>query len=284
MNASLGGGAAAQVAPRIFGLRRKLLHLQIHFLSDAVDGEVACHREAVTAGGRHFLGFESHDWKLLHVEEIRAPKVRVALLVVRSDAGNLDTGLYGRGGGVRGVEVDGSADLVKLALHVGDHHVTNLELRGGMRGVDLVSAHLCLSLRFLMPSDACKPSVSCRLRARRVVIGPQRDVLQKQVQHYRSSHHACARHKYQMQAVHQRFTNVYHQRLHQIQPIGRAAEQRLYLRPDLDQQQGIVEKLQPLRWDARRQLAPKLRMIIREQHAAEKRYSHRTADGAKEYR
>src|SRR6185312_9336270 len=115
---------------------------------DTVDGEVARHREAAAAAGSDFRGFIRDGWKFFHVEEIRAPKVRVALLVVRADAGRIDAGLDGRGRRVRGVKRDAPANLVKLALHVGDHHVTNLELRGSVRGVDLVNAHQYLSLRF----------------------------------------------------------------------------------------------------------------------------------------
>ena len=86
-----------------------------------------------------------------------------------------------------------------------------------------------------------------------------------------------------MQSVHQRFTHVHHQRLHQLQPIRIAAEHRFQLRSHLDQEQRVIEELQTFLRDARRQAAAELRVIVRQQDAAEKRHAHRAADRAEEY-
>jgi hypothetical protein len=142
VDASLSLGAAAHVPPGIFRFLRQFFHVESYLFGDAVDGQIAGDAEAVTAAGGHPLRLEANARELFDVEKIGALEVRIALLVAGADAGDLDRGFDGRGGRVRGVEVDASAHLVKLALHVGDHHVTYFELRGRVRRVNLVGAHL----------------------------------------------------------------------------------------------------------------------------------------------
>jgi hypothetical protein len=75
---------------------------------------------------------------VLGVEEVGALQVRVALLFVGIDTGDIHADLDLRFGEVALVELGGAAPLGEFTAHLGKDHVAHAEGDVGVRGVEVV--------------------------------------------------------------------------------------------------------------------------------------------------
>src|SRR5262249_19835918 len=135
-----GGGETRPAAPRLpaDADRRRAQELRVEHngLGHAVQGEVAADLVLVLARAQHLRGLERERRVLVDLEEVRAPEVRVALLIAGVDAGRLDRGVDLDRRRIGLVEDDGAREVVEHAVDLGEE-VADLEAHLGVRGVDL---------------------------------------------------------------------------------------------------------------------------------------------------
>ena len=141
-----GGGTDTQHTPRVFDLGPGAFDFKGDGMGDAVDGEFAGDLAAVK-GGLDPGADEGDGREFLIVEEFGALEVSVAVRVPGVDGGDFDGGFDGGGGGILVVEGEGAGDFGELAADVGDHHVADAEVDGGVGGIDgvLDEGHACFS-------------------------------------------------------------------------------------------------------------------------------------------
>jgi hypothetical protein len=105
-----------------------------------VDGEIADQLEIVTGVlGRapDAPASESNGRVLLDIEEVRRPKMLVALLGPGIERRRIDLSLNGRAIRILLVDHDAARDLREPPLHRRDHQVLGRELHQGVVGIDL---------------------------------------------------------------------------------------------------------------------------------------------------
>ena len=117
-----------------------VLEVDGHGLGDALDGEVAGDPVVLGVDLLDRGGGEGDLRVGLHVEEVVALEVAVAVGVAGVDAGGLDGQLQVRVGRVLGVEVAGAVELVERAADLGDHGVAGDEADPAVGRVDGVGA------------------------------------------------------------------------------------------------------------------------------------------------
>src|ERR1700739_1332215 len=131
----------ARAAPGILLRRAGRFDLQCHFPGYAVDCEVTLDGEFATLFFADFARLKGDIGKLFHVEEIRALQVGIALWFAGVDAIGVDGDLKAGLGNVGAIELQAAFEGGEFALHVREHQVFDLELSGGMNGIDLPSGH-----------------------------------------------------------------------------------------------------------------------------------------------
>src|SRR6201987_1459442 len=129
----------ARAAPGILLRRAGRFDIQCHLPGYAVNCEITLDRKFATRFFADFAGLKGDIGKLFHVEEIRALQVGVALRFAGVDAIGVDDDLKTGLSDVGAIELQGALDGGEFALHVRDHQMFDLELSGGMNGIDLPS-------------------------------------------------------------------------------------------------------------------------------------------------
>src|SRR5690606_3468900 len=127
----------AVVAERVHG-GAGVLEVDGDRVGDALDGQIPADAEGGLVDDLDAGGDEPDLRVVLHVEEVVAAQVGIAVSVARVDAGGLDHQLGAGAGGVLGVEVAGALELIEVAADLGDHRVTGDEADAAVRRVDLV--------------------------------------------------------------------------------------------------------------------------------------------------
>ena len=83
---------------------------------------------------------ERKRWKLLYVKEVLALQMRITLGIARIDGGHCDGSLDARVCVIGFVQGQHSRNCCELPLHIGDHHVFDLEFGHGMGRMKVVVA------------------------------------------------------------------------------------------------------------------------------------------------
>src|SRR5580658_9206841 len=133
-----GGGsdADARVAPRVLDRRGGTFDGKLYLAGDAVNAERPCDENAAIGTPRDTGRAEGEGRELLDVEEVRTLEVGVALGVAGVDGGGIDGSFDTGPGGVGSIVGELAGNAGKAAADVGDHHVADAELGGGVDGVD----------------------------------------------------------------------------------------------------------------------------------------------------
>jgi MarR family transcriptional regulator, 2-MHQ and catechol-resistance regulon repressor len=131
------GDGNSCVAPGILRGRRWPFNRKADFLGFAMDGQIAFDRQLSISDNADALGFEVQGRKPLHIKEIGALQVSIALFIAGMNRGHLDRGLNPRVRKIRFIQEQSSRNFRKLAFYIRDHHVLDFELRHGVRRVDV---------------------------------------------------------------------------------------------------------------------------------------------------
>src|SRR5690606_5188951 len=124
-----GGGAEAcgdHGAERA-GRLTVILDIQRHRLGNATDGQIAVQFARVLAGLLDPRALERDSRVIFNVQEVGRAQMRVAVGLACVDAGRVDLYIDRAIFRVFLVCIHSAAEALKLAAHVGDHHVTNPE-------------------------------------------------------------------------------------------------------------------------------------------------------------
>jgi len=117
------------VAPWIFRGWCWPFNLKADLAGNATDGQVAFDRQLSIPDDADALGFEVQGWELLHMKEIGALEVSIALVIASVNRGSLDRGFDARVREIRFIQGQSSRNFGEVAFHIGDHHVFDFELR-----------------------------------------------------------------------------------------------------------------------------------------------------------
>src|SRR5260370_16120901 len=101
-----------------------------HLAGNAPDGQVAVDFQFSFTDNFDVAGFERQAGKLLDVQEVGALEVRVALRFAGFNRGRFNQCLDARLCRVAFSVVEDSSDFGEMPLHVGNHHVLDLEFGG----------------------------------------------------------------------------------------------------------------------------------------------------------
>ena len=93
VDAGRGGESDSRVAPGILHLSARPFDLEYNVASHAMDAQLTCDREHSIFVFGDAIRFESQSGEFLHVEEVCALEVRVALCVAGVDGGGIDRNL-----------------------------------------------------------------------------------------------------------------------------------------------------------------------------------------------
>src|SRR5438552_4131166 len=118
------------IAPGILRWRGWPFKCKGHLAGNAPDGQVAVDLQFSFRDNFDVAGFERQAGKLLNVQEVGALEVRVALRFAGFNRGRFNQCLDARLCRVPFSVVEDSSDFGEMPLHVGNHHVFDLEFGG----------------------------------------------------------------------------------------------------------------------------------------------------------
>jgi len=110
------GNRNSRVAPGILGGWRWPFHHKANLVGYAMDGQIAFDRQLSIPDDSDALGFEVQGRKLLHIKEIGALQVRIALFIAGMNGSRLDRGLHTRVREIRFVQEQKLRKLWRIAL------------------------------------------------------------------------------------------------------------------------------------------------------------------------
>src|SRR5712664_2374607 len=127
----------ARIAPWILSGWGRSFNGKYHLAGDAANGQVALDRQFSVAGAGDTRRLEEQRGELLCVKEVLAFQVCVALGIACVDGGHVYRSLDARVNVIGLIQSQHSSDGCELPLHIGDHHVLDLEFSHGMDRVDI---------------------------------------------------------------------------------------------------------------------------------------------------
>jgi hypothetical protein len=125
------------IAPGVFRRRRWPFDREADLAGHAMYIQIAIDCQLAIPHDADVIGFELQGRELLHIKEIGALQVRIALFITGMNRGCLDRRFNARVREIRFIQRQRSGNLRELAFHIGNHHVLDFELRDGVGGVDV---------------------------------------------------------------------------------------------------------------------------------------------------